>query len=116
MPKPELEFHQPTAPWRPSFSAVEGFWEQVLSRDGDTGDYTRLVRVDPGADSSPAGRLAHSFWEEIYIVAGDLTDIYLNETFTAGMYACRPPGMLHGPFRSASGCLMLEIRYGVKPE
>ncbi|NKK61726.1 hypothetical protein [Rhizobium ruizarguesonis] len=26
-------------------------------------------------------------------------------------YACRPPGVFHGPFRSAMGCLLLEIHY-----
>ena len=109
MSKPELEFHKPTAEWRPAFPGIEGFWEQILSHDPDTGDYTRLMRVEPGADSAAAGRLTHVFWEEVYIVEGDLTDTHLNETFTAGMYACRPPGMLHGPFRSTGGCLMLEI-------
>ena len=112
MAKPELEFHTPPGEWRPAFPGIEGFREQILSHDPESGDYTRLMRVDPGADSSAAGRLSHDFWEEVYIVEGDLTDVVLGETFTAGMYACRPPGMLHGPFRSESGCLMLEIRYG----
>jgi hypothetical protein len=31
------------------------------------------------------------------------------------MYACRPPGMEHGPWRSESGVVMLEVRYGMKP-
>jgi hypothetical protein len=28
------------------------------------------------------------------------------------MYACRPPGMIHGPYRVERGCTTLEIRYG----
>jgi hypothetical protein len=28
------------------------------------------------------------------------------------MYACRPPGMVHGPYRVPGGCTTLEIRYG----
>jgi len=27
------------------------------------------------------------------------------------MYACRPPGMVHGPYRVPTGCLTLEMRY-----
>jgi hypothetical protein len=27
------------------------------------------------------------------------------------MYACRPPGMLHGPYRVPRGCITFEIRY-----
>ena len=111
MPKPELEFHLPTGEWRQAFPGVEGFWEQILAHDPDSGDYTRLVRIEPGADTSSAGVLIHDFWEEVYIIEGDLTDLTLGETFTAGMYACRPPGMKHGPYRSESGCLLFEIRY-----
>ena len=112
MAKPELEFQKPTGEWRPAFPRAGGIQEQILSRDPETGDYTRLMRFEPGADASSAGRLVHQFWEEVYIIEGDLTDLHLQQTFTAGMYACRPPGMYHGPFLSESGCLMLEIRYG----
>jgi 3-polyprenyl-4-hydroxybenzoate decarboxylase len=44
-------------------------------------------------------------------VEGELTDTRLVQTFTEGMYACLPPGMEHGPFKSDAGCLMFEIRY-----
>ena len=47
------------------------------------------------------------------IIDGDLTDLRLEERFTAGMDACRPPGMEHGPWRSEGGALMVEFRYGV---
>jgi hypothetical protein len=111
MPKPEYEFHTPRGEWRPAGGEVRGIWERILSKDPESGDYTRLMRFEPGADSSPNGTLAHDFWEEVYILEGDLTDLRLGETFTAGMYACRPPGMEHGPWRSDGGVLMLEIRY-----
>jgi hypothetical protein len=112
MPKPEYEFHSPQSEWRPAGGEADGIWEQILSSDPDTGDYTRLLRFEPGADSSPNGTLTHDFWEEVFIVEGDLTDLRLGETFTSGMYACRPPGMPHGPWRSEQGVLMLETRYG----
>ena len=111
--KPELEFHIPDGQWRPAGGPVEGIDEMILSTDGEPdGPYTRLMRFAPGTDSSPNGVLTHHFWEEVYIVEGDLTDLRLDETFTAGMYACRPPGMPHGPWRSESGVLMVEFRTG----
>jgi hypothetical protein len=33
------------------------------------------------------------------------------ETFGPNTYACRPPGIHHGPFRSQHGCLLLEFHY-----
>jgi len=55
--------------------------------------------------------ITHDFWEEVWIVGGSLTDLGLQRTFSAGMYACRPPGMPHGPYRCASGALLFETRY-----
>lgn len=112
MPKPELEFHLPADQWVPAGGAVDGIWEKILSADSETDNYTRLMRFDPGVDSSPNGTLTHDFWEEVYIVSGSLTDKRLGETFTAGMYACRPPGMEHGPWVSDHGVLMVEFRSG----
>jgi len=31
--------------------------------------------------------------------------------FPAGTYACRPPGAVHGPFKSIDGCLLYETHY-----
>ncbi|MDQ7864644.1 hypothetical protein RCO48_36750 [Peribacillus frigoritolerans] len=50
------------------------------------------------------GVQVHDFWEELYIIEGSLIDLRLNEEFTAGMVACRPPGMEHGPWKSPDGC------------
>jgi hypothetical protein len=112
MTKAELEFEPPAAEWTPAGDKVAGIWEQILSKDDETGAHTRLLRFDPEVSSERNGTLTHDFWEEVFIVQGDLTDLRLNETFTAGMYACRPPGMPHGPWRSSHGVLMVEFRYG----
>jgi hypothetical protein len=53
----------------------------------------------------------HAFWEEVWIVEGALHDLRLNQTFTRGMYTCRPPGMPHGPWTAPDGCITFEIRY-----
>ena len=110
--KPELEFQVPEGPWRAAGGSVEGIDEQIISYDEESGSYTRLMRFAAGVDSSPNGTLTHEFWEEVYIISGDLTDTRLGQTFRAGMYACRPPGMPHGPWTSVEGVLMIEFRYG----
>jgi hypothetical protein len=84
--------------------------EQVLAEDPETGDGTALQRYEPGTDTSRQGAVRHDYFEEVYILEGSLTDLRLDETFTAGMYAYRHPGMEHGPWRSAEGVLMLVIR------
>ena len=33
------------------------------------------------------------------------------EPFKAPTYACRPPGVHHGPFRSDGGCMLFEMHY-----
>ncbi len=111
MPKPEYEFHIPTGDRLAAGGNVTGIWQQVLANDPITGAYTGLTRYDPGTDTSANGPACHDVWEEVFILDGDLTDLGLGKTFRQGMYACRPPGMVHGPWRSESGVLMLEIRY-----
>ena len=116
MPKPEREFAETGAlPWMPVEASPSagtggvGIEQKILSRDPATGDVTRLLRFAPGVRT--ADTIAHDFWEEVFIVEGAVTDLGLGRTFTAGMYACRPPGMKHGPYASADGALLFEIRY-----
>ncbi len=111
--KPELEFQPVEAvDWTPVGGNVEGLYERVLaSGDRERGVVTRILRFEPGTDTTANGTLTHDFWEEVYILEGDLTDLRLGETFTAGMYACRPPGMEHGPWTTDAGCLTFEVRY-----
>ncbi len=111
MSKQEEEFHQPAGEWHPPGLKTNGIWEQILARDPDSGDATLLQRYEAGA-ATPPETIAHEYWEEVMILSGELTDLGLGRTFTAGMYACRPPGMKHGPYRSGAGCSMLVvIRY-----
>ena len=78
------------------------------------GSRTRLVRFHPGAFTTEP--FTHDHWEEVYLLSGDLIvgsdpDGTGGEPFPAHTYACRPPGVAHGPFRSETGCLMLELHY-----
>ena len=83
--------------------------QRVLSHDDETGDCTRLLYFPPGHESQ--GVQVHDFWEEVYILSGSMHDITIDRTFTAGMYACRPPGMPHGPWRTPEGAVTFEMRY-----
>ena len=112
MAKIESEFHTPVGPWVAS-PTLAGLDEKILSLDEETGDHTRLMRFNAGADTTECGVMVHDFWEEIYIIDGEITDRSLGQTFVTGMYACRPPGMRHGPFASASGATVIEFRYGM---
>jgi hypothetical protein len=114
--KAEREFADVGAvPWTPVAGSPSagaggpGIEEKILSRDPDTGDVTRLLRFAPGVKTTDT--IAHDFWEEVLIVDGSLVDLRLGLTFTAGMYACRPPGMTHGPYASPDGALLFETRY-----
>ncbi|HWV54250.1 MAG TPA: cupin, partial [Pseudorhodoplanes sp.] len=58
----------------------------------------------------------HDHWEEVYLMSGDLivgNDANGNggERFVAPTYACRPPGAVHGPFKSETGCLLYELHF-----
>lgn len=85
--------------------------ELTLSIDADTGEYTRLTRFLPGADTTPFGGKSHPYPEEIFIVSGRLYDAAFDLWLTAGHYASRPPGEVHGPFRTDTGCLGLELSF-----
>lgn len=76
------------------------------------GSRTRLLRFQPGVFTTKP--FIHEYWEEVYLLSGDLVvgnTVDNEEKFAANTYACRPPGVYHGPFRSVTGCLLLEIHY-----
>ena len=115
MPKAELEFFKPDhIPWEPVAASATGgaggvgVRQKILSRN-EEGDVTRLLEFETGVETSET--IVHDFWEEVWILEGELTDLGKKQTFTAGMYACRPPGMIHGPYRVPKRCVTLELRY-----
>ena len=114
--KPELEFVDPDATagfaWTPlEVDRTGQLSEMILSGSHGSGWVSRLLRFEPGCDTTPNGTLTHDVWEEVFIVSGEIHDVRLGETFTAGMYACRPPGMEHGPWTSGPGAITFETRY-----
>ena len=85
-----------------------------LDEDNKCGIRTRLLRFHADARSSEP--FVHEYWEEVLLISGDLivgsADGKAGEkTFEPYTYACRPPGVQHGPFRSEGGCLLVEVHY-----
>ncbi len=97
--------------WSP-IEGMEGYAEELtLAIDETTGDYTRLTRFKPGADTSALDGKSHNYPEEIMIIEGRLYDVAFDRWLEAGDYASRPPGEVHGPFKSYDGCVVLEMSF-----
>ena len=118
--KPHLEFH--AVDMRDGWATPPGYPAGIeqkilagaLDEEQRRGSRTRLLRFRPGVFTTAP--FVHDYWEEVYLVEGDLTvgndaDGRGGEPFAPGTYACRPPGATHGPFKSNGGCLLLEIHY-----
>ncbi len=118
--KPHLEFHAVDMEhgWETPPGYPAGIAQKVLASDLDenrkTGSRTRLLRFEPGTFTTEP--FVHDHWEEVYLLSGDLIvghdkDGNGGETFEGSTYACRPPGVPHGPFKSTTGCMLFEIHY-----
>ena len=118
--KPHLEFHpvDMNSGWATPPGYPSGIEQKILAGGLDeergSGSRTRLLRFRPGVFTTAP--FVHDYWEEVYLIEGDLT--VGNDAagrggkpFAPGTYACRPPGAVHGPFKSNGGCLLLEIHY-----
>ena len=104
-------FSENSDKWQP-IEGLEGMAEELtLSIDEETGEYTRLTRFHPGADTTPFGRKGHDYPEEIFIVSGTLYDQAYDIWLERGHYASRPPGEIHGPFKTVDGCVVLEVSF-----
>ena len=106
---PLLDTHKTR--WQ-SIDGMNGLAEELtLAIDENSGDYTRLTRFKPGADTQAFGVKQHRYPEEIFIVSGRLYDAAFDRWLTTGDYASRPAGEAHGPFKTDIGCTVLEISY-----
>ena len=123
--KPHIEFMRLDMDegWETPAGYPEGIKQKVLTsdldEDGKTGSRTRFLRFNPGSFSTEP--FIHDHWEEVFLFEGDL--IVGNdengeggEQFFAPTYACRPPGVFHGPFKSEKGCIMHETHYYTAPD
>jgi hypothetical protein len=93
------------------FSIEEKILSGAMDETRKMGSLTRLVRYSAGACTSKP--VIHDYWEEVFIVSGDYTvgEGEKVERFMGYTYACRPPHIWHGPFKTEGGCLLFEIHY-----
>jgi len=106
------------AGWHTPAGYPAGIKQKILSGGLDEvqlkGNRTRLLRFDPGVHTTKP--FVHTYWEEVFLLSGDLT-VGNDENgqggtpFTGYTYAVRPPGVFHGPFKSETGCLLLETHW-----
>lgn len=120
MNKPHLEFQRVDLDegWASPAGYPRTIEQKILASDLDerrkVGSRTRLLRFAPGAyTTSP---FVHDHWEEVYLLSGDLTvgcdeNGHGGESFEGPTFACRPPGVAHGPFKSEDGCILYEMHY-----
>lgn len=98
--------------WEP-VPETKGLTLLTLSGDFDEpserGFRTRYVRFEPGGETFAP--YTHRYWEEAYLLEGELTTKQDGVTLTAPAYVIRPPGTPHGPLISTPGCLLLEVQY-----
>jgi hypothetical protein len=86
----------------------------ALDEKNKRGTRSRLLRFAPGVFTTKP--FVHDYWEEVYLVSGDLTvgndeNGAGGQSFAPDTYASRPPGAVHGPFKSNKGCMLFEIHY-----
>ncbi|MGU3495647.1 cupin domain-containing protein [Xanthobacteraceae bacterium A53D] len=114
------EFHtlDMNSGWEVPAGYPKGIQQKILSgaldEENKRGSRTRLLRFDAGEFTIKP--FVHDYWEEVFLVSGDLTvgndeKGEGGESFAPFTYACRPPGAFHGPFKSEKGCILLEIHY-----
>jgi ChrR-like protein with cupin domain len=96
-----------------TISGTSGLNAKLLSGDFDEaarrGFRTRYVKFDKGGETFAP--FTHTYWEEAFLLEGELTAKQNGETLRAPAYVIRPPGTPHGPLISATGCLLLEMQY-----
>ncbi len=118
--KEHKEFYKidSSAGWETPEGYPRGIEQQILAGTLDEqsgrGHRTRHLRFAPGVYTTEP--FVHPYWEEVYLISGDLIVGCDRQgkggiKFGPNTYACRPPGTPHGPFKSDSGCLLVEIHY-----
>lgn len=95
--------------WMP-IDSMEGIAEEVtLAFDEETGDYSRPTRFKPWADASNFGSRSHDYPQKMMMIEGRLYDAAFDRWLEVGDYASRPPGEVHGSFKTENGCVVPEM-------
>jgi uncharacterized RmlC-like cupin family protein len=83
---------------------------KTLAINETTGDTTFILEFLPNYLSG-TNQITHDYWEQVYILEGEVEDLSLKTVFRTGDFAFRPPGMKHGPYAVSqnTSCKMLVI-------
>ena len=111
-----------TTYWNPLDPSNSQRWEDIdggegslkeltLAIDEETGDYTRLTWFKDGFHTGAFGAKSHPYPEEIFVVSGRLYDEAFNMWLEPGHYASRPPGEIHGPFKTEGDVVIYESSF-----
>jgi hypothetical protein len=97
------EFYQPNLP---SFPLQQSTKICITQLSPETCIQTWPCGFKTGSDI-----ITHTFYEEVYILEGAITDLSLGQSFGKGYHAWRNPQMKHGPYEADQnlGCRMLVI-------
>jgi len=90
--------------------AASGSRKKLLRTDPVSGDQTWIMGVIPSYREKKVE--SHPVVQECYIVAGELAGNY--GLMTAGSYFWRPPQILHGPYGTKTGSIILSRTIGGK--
>lgn len=118
--KVHREFHtlDMSSGWETPEGYPPGVQQKILSGALDekqgSGTRTRLLRFAPGTYTTAP--VWHNYWEEVFVLSGEFIvgndeNGQGGEKFPANTYCCRPPLVVHGPFKSQTGCMLYEIHY-----
>jgi hypothetical protein len=99
--------------WQPVDGYPDGIWYKELA--GDLSVHSaraRLVKFAAGAFTTAP--VVHETAETVLVLSGDLVvgsdaEGRGGTVFRAPCFAIRPAGIVHGPFASREGCVMLEL-------
>lgn len=92
-------------PWMPTPSGYAGHTEKILTK-GVSGSFTRLLLIDPGADTTVPDDHEHN--EEVLILQGSCKNG--EEFHPTGTYTFNPPHTVHGPFLVDEPLLCFEVK------
>jgi len=90
--------------------AASGSRKKLLRTDPVSGDQTWIMGVIPSYREKKVE--SHPVVQECYIVSGELAGNY--GLMTAGSYFWRPPQILHGPYGTKTGAVILSRTIGGK--
>lgn len=104
--------------WTPLSEVIPGYPQELseslrpeaklMNQDPDTGGFTMIVKLPPGAGSVTRG--SHSCDEEMFLLEGDLA--IDGETFSSQTYWFYPAGTIHGDTHTEGGAVLIKTFSG----